>query len=337
VKAVVLVGGFGTRMRPLTQTIPKQLLPLVDRPVLDHVLAHLARHGVAEVVLSSPYLGAAFASYLAARREDPVVTWVTEETPLDTGGAILNALDRVGGTFLVLNGDIITGLDVSALVAAHREREAAVTISLSEVADARAFGLVSMRRDGRLLAFKEKPTEPVAGLVNAGVYVIEPPALEAWKPGSAVNVEREIFPSLIEAGAPVFGFVSSDYWIDLGTPEKYLQATFDALEGEIPGLAYVAPHVDVSADVSMRSQLGRWVVVGPHARVGDGAEVEDSVLLAGSIVEPGAKVRDSVLGPAARIGEGALVHGGVLAEGATIAPGATADRVRLGPGETFGE
>jgi mannose-1-phosphate guanylyltransferase len=339
-RAVVLVGGEGTRLRPLTETIPKPLLPLVDRPFLDHVLDHLARHGVEEVLLSSSYLESTFASFIEGRRGAPRLTWVGEEAPLGTAGAVANAVRGLEETVLVLNGDILTDLDLTALLRAHRERRArgaVATIALTLVDDARPYGLVTVDRDGRVLGFREKPEEPVGGPVNAGTYVLEPEAVRAIPPGRPVSIEREIFPRLITEGAPVYGFVSPAYWMDLGTPAKYLQATFDALEGRIRGLDYAAPHVDPSARVSLRSHLGRWVVVGPSASVGDGAVVEDSVLLAGAAVGAGARIRDSVVGPGARVGARAALEGAVLAEGASVPPGSVSEGARVGAGRALGD
>jgi mannose-1-phosphate guanylyltransferase len=161
--------------------------------------------------------------------------------------------------------------------------------------------------------------DEVPGLVNAGTYVLDPDALAGVPTDRAVSIEREVFPGLIRWGRDVVGFRSDAYWMDLGTPEKYLRATFDALEGKVRGLSYSAPFVDGSATVSLRSHLGRWVVVGPEATVEDGAEVEDSVLLAGAVVERGARVRDSVLGPGARVAAGVTVAGLVLGEGEVAA------------------
>jgi mannose-1-phosphate guanylyltransferase len=313
-KAVVLVGGAGTRLRPLTETIPKPLLPLVDRPFLDHVLDHLSAYGVDEVLLSSPYLGEVFAGFLAGRRAGPRVTWITEPTPLGTGGAVANAARGLGETFLVLNGDILTDLDLSDLVAHHRETSATASLTLAPAEDARPYGLVSMDGEGRIREFREKPALAVPGLVNAGTYVLEPVALQGVPIGRAFSIEREV----IASGVAVHGFVSSAYWKDVGTPVKYLEATFDALEGRIKGLSYSAPHVDPSATVSLRSHLGRWVVAGPGVRIGDEVEVEDSVLLAGAIVGDRAKVIESIVGPGARIGEDAIVQGAVLAENSEV-------------------
>ena len=314
-KAVVLVGGEGTRLRPLTETIPKPLVPLVDRPFLDHVLDHLAAHGVEEALLSSSYLEAAFRPLLDRRRSDPRVVWIPEPVPLGTGGAVANAARGLHEAFFVLNGDILTDLDLTGLLAHHRATQATATITLASVEDARPYGLVTVDGDGRVREFREKPTDAGRGLVNAGTYVLEPDALARVPADRAVSIEREVFPDLIRSGRPVSGFVSEAYWMDLGTPEKYLRATFDALEGRVRGLSYAAPYLDPSASVSLRSHLGRWVVVGPYARVEDDAEVEDAVLLAGAVIEAGARVRESVLGPRARVGAGATVTGAVLGEG----------------------
>jgi mannose-1-phosphate guanylyltransferase len=335
VKAIVLVGGEGTRLRPLTVTLPKPLVPFVDRPFLDHVLDHLGRYGVEDVLLSSPYLEDRFATYVAARTAAPRLTWIIESSPLGTGGAVANAAAGLDETFLVLNGDILTDLDLSALLERHRAAGASANLTVSPVADARPYGLVDLDGQGRVREFREKPERLVPGLVNAGTYVLEPSALRGVPTNRAVSIEREVFPGLIAARADVYGFVSEDYWLDLGTPEKYLQATFDALEGRIRGLAYAAPHIDPEADVSLRSHLGRWVVAGPGVTIEVDAEVEDSVLLAGSVVEEGAKVRDSILGPRSRVGAGAILQGAVLAEGAAVAPGSSTVGARVGAGETL--
>jgi mannose-1-phosphate guanylyltransferase len=324
VRAVVLVGGEGTRLRPLTETIPKPLVPLVDRPSLDHVLDHLARHGVREVVLSSSYLESTFHAFIEARRGEPRITWITEAEPLGTGGAIVNALEHLGDEpFLALNGDILTDLDLSAMLAFHRERGAVATIALTRVEDARPYGLVPTEPDGRVLEFREKPTEPVPGEVNAGTYVLEPAVLRGFPAGVPLSIEREIFPRLIADGLPVYGFVSDAYWLDLGTPEQYLRAHADLLAGRVSGEpAYPAPCVAEGASVHLRAHLGRWVVLGEGVRVEAEAEIDDSVLLEGAVVEAGARVVGSILGPRSRVGAGATVVDSVLAEGASVRPGA---------------
>jgi mannose-1-phosphate guanylyltransferase len=333
-KAVVLVGGEGTRMRPLTETVPKPLLPLMDRHALDHVLDHLARHGVHEVVLSSPYLEQVFHPFIAARHGDPAITWITETHALGTGGAIVNALEAAGDEpFFALNGDILTDLDLTAMRASHEDKGAAVTIALHHVDDARAFGLVATDDEGRIEEFREKPEDPVPGDVNAGTYLLDPEVLRAWTPGDTISIERDIFPALIDAGHPVYGFVADAYWLDLGTPEKYLQAHFDMFEGKVHGVSYPAPWIAEGARVDLRAHLGRWVAVGPGAIVGPDARVDDSVLQAGARVGSGAVVTRSVMAPNAVIGNGAIVESSVLGDGASVPASTHLAEARIGAGQ----
>ena len=335
-KAVVLVGGEGTRLRPLTETVPKPLLPIVNRPLLHRVLDHLAEHGVNEVIASSPYLEESFATFIAERHGDPRITWITEREPLGTGGAIVNALPRLDGTFLVLNGDILTDLDLAAMLEFHHRQSAVATISLHRVEDARPFGLVVSETDGRVLEFREKPVELVPGDINAGTYVLEPRAIDGWKPDRTISIEREIFPSLIEGGAPVYSHLSDAYWLDLGTPQKYLQAHFDILEGKVAGIRCPAPFRAETATVDLEARLGRWVVIGEHAVVDAGAEIEDSVVLDAASVGAGARVVESILGPGAVVEPNATVIGSVLAEGARVKAGAEVEGARISPGQSAG-
>ena len=335
-KAVVLVGGEGTRLRPLTHTIPKPLLPLLERPFLHQVLDHLAKYGVHEVILSSPYLETTFHPFLEERHGDPAVTWITEAHPLGTAGAIVNALDHVEGTFLVLNGDVLTDLDLGAMLAFHRQRKAIATISLTAVDDARPYGLVETDESGRVLAFREKPSKLVPGNINAGTYALEPEALSSWPRGLAISIEREVYPKLIEARQPVFGFGSDAYWMDLGTPERYLQAHFDILAGRVRGEKVPAPYVSSSARVDATARLGDMVVVTREAVIEARAEVDRSVIHPGASVAENARVEDSILGPGSRIGIGATVTGSVLAAGAAIREGASAEGARVLPGELAG-
>ncbi|HZP89987.1 MAG TPA: NDP-sugar synthase, partial [Actinomycetota bacterium] len=303
----------------------------------DHVLDHLAAHGVHEVVLSSSYLESTFHAFIEARHGDPRITWITETQPLGTGGAIVSALDLLDDEpFLALNGDILTDLNLTEMVALHRSRGAAATIALHHVEDARPFGLVPTDREGRVLEFREKPTERIPGDVNAGTYVLEPAVLRSWPSGANLSIEREIFPALIAAGHPVQGFLSDAYWLDLGTPEQYLRAHFDLLEGRLAGVSYPAPFVAEGARVDLRAHLGRWVVVGRGAQVGPEAEIDDSVLHPDAVVEAGARVVGSILGPRARVGAGATVRECALAEGAAVAPGATIRGERVSAGRTLG-
>jgi mannose-1-phosphate guanylyltransferase len=329
-KAVVLVGGEGTRLRPLTETTPKPLLPLMDRRSLDHVLDHLARHGVHEVVLSSPYLEETFHPFIASRHGDPSITWITEAEPLGTGGAIVHALEFVGDEpFFALNGDILTDLDLTVMLAWHREHAAAVTIALHHVEDARAFGLVITGDDGGVHEFREKPDAPIPGDVNAGTYLLDAAALDGWTPGVAASVEREIFPAVIEAGRRVFGFASDAYWMDLGTPEHYLQAHFDMFEGTVHGVSYPSPWIAPGAQVDLRAHLGRWVAVNDGVRIEAGAQLDDSVVHPGAVVGEGARVVGSIVGRDAQVGRGASLLGCVVGPDAVIAAGEDLDGARI--------
>ncbi|HEV8564867.1 MAG TPA: NDP-sugar synthase [Actinomycetota bacterium] len=329
-KAVVLVGGQGTRLRPLTETLKKELLPLVDRPILHHALDRLVRHGVEEVVLSSSYLEEAFRPFIDERRGSPSISWITEPEPLDTAGAIFNALDQMGGeAFFAMNGDIVTDLDLSEMLAFHRGSDATATIALEDVEDARDFGLVRTAPDGRVLEFREKPREPVSGMINAGTYLLEPAACDGYARDTPISIEKTVFPELIASGRPVFGFRSNAYWMDLGTPEKYRQAQFDALDGKLEGLHYPAPYVGPGAEVHLRSHLGRWVVLGAGVHVEAEAQVDESVVLPGARVGAGARILASILGPNAQVGEGATVVSSIVGESASVIAGASIENARV--------
>jgi len=319
VKAVVLVGGEGTRLRPLTETVPKPLLPFMNRPFLHHVLDHLARHGVDDAVLSSSYLESEFTLFLQERGGPPRITWVTEPQPLGTCGAVAGARSLLDGTFFVLNGDVLTDLDLSALLAFHRERAAVATIALAPVDDARPYGLVDREPDGRVLAFREKPPDAVPGTINAGTYVLEPRVLDGVPEGVVVSIERETFPGLISRVEPVYSFVWPGYWRDLGTPEAYLQAHLDALDGLIGGAAYDRPLLDQEARVHPDALVGPLAVLGPGATVEAGARVDRSVLHRGARVGEGAVVEDSILGPESEVGPGVNVRDSVLADRTIVA------------------
>ena len=335
-KAVVLVGGEGTRLRPITETLPKPLVPLVARPSLDHVLDHLAGRGVHEVVLSSSYLEETFHAFIQARRGDPSIAWITETEPLGTGGAIVNALEALDTDepFFALNGDILTDLDLTEMLARHRDRGATATIALTHVEDARPYGLVPLDAGGRVLEFREKPAELVPGDINAGTYVLEPVALDGWTRGENVSIERQIFPALIADGHPLAGFVSEAYWMDLGTPQAYLQAQFDLLDGRVVGhRSYPSPFVDAGGRIDAGATVNAHVVVGPNATIDAGARVRDSVLHERAGVEPDAVVERSILGTGSTVMRGASVRDSVLGEGAVVGAGASVHEGRVQPGE----
>ncbi|HET6810358.1 MAG TPA: NDP-sugar synthase [Acidimicrobiales bacterium] len=296
-RAVVLVGGEGTRLRPLTYTVPKQLLPIAGVTMLERVVGGLARHGVDDVVLSMGYRPDAFREQFPDGRAAGVtLTYAVEPEPRDTAGAIRFAADAAGidDTFLVVNGDVLTDLDVGALIAFHRGRGGLATIALTPVEDPSAFGVVPTDAEGRVTAFIEKPPRDLAptNLINAGTYVLEPEVLALIPPGGRVSIERETFPILVGQGR-LFAMASDAYWLDTGTPAQYLKANLDLLDGS----ALVEP----GSSVAPTARVCRSVV-GAGARVEDGAEVRDSVLLPDAVVGAGAVVDGSIVGARARIG-----------------------------------
>jgi len=272
--------------------------------------------------MSSPYLEETFHPFIRARRGHPAIAWITERDPLGTGGAVVSALDRLGeGSFFALNGDVLTDLDLTAMLASHRDRDAAVTIALHHTEDARAFGLVATDPSGRVREFREKPPDPIPGVINAGTYVLESSALAGWTPQTYLWIEGEVFPSLIGSGARVFGFDDGAYWLDLGTPEQYLRAHIDLLRGAVRGSSYEAPWIDPSASIDPAARLERWVVVGPGATIAAGAHVEDAVVLADAVVERDTAIASSILGPASVVGAGATLVDCVLGQGARVGAG----------------
>jgi mannose-1-phosphate guanylyltransferase len=280
--AVVLVGGEGTRLRPLTYTTPKPMLPIANRPFLEHQIAHLRAHGIDRVVLACGYRPDAIRAHFGAQLE-----YVVEPQPLGTGGAIAHAAPALDETFVVANGDVLTDLDLSALVRFHRDREARMTLALHPVDDPSRYGVVVTAADGAVTAFVEKPapgTAP-ANTINAGTYVVEPGVLDLIPDGRAVSVEYEVFPLLVGAG--LYARSSAGRWRDIGTPESYLAANLERMPAG--GLVDPSAHIDPGAEVT-------GSVVGPGCRVEAGARVAGSVLLAGAVVKAGRTVENRVMG-----------------------------------------
>ena len=367
-QAVILAGGFGTRLRPLTSTRPKPLIPFANEPFLLHNLRQLAASGFTEVVLSTMYLPEAFDELLpAARKAGVEVTLSSEDTPMGTSGAVKRLAHLLDSTFLVLNGDILVDLDFQRLVELHAERGAAATLALVRVPDPSAFGLVPVDGGGRVAAFLEKPGADedrwVTDLINAGVYVLEPSVLDHVPPGRPSSFERDLFPRLLASGAPVYGYELHGYWRDLGTPIAYLQAQADLLEGRLhlPINAterrrnqYVADNAEIAEGAVLRGpvMVGAGVriedearvfgpsVLGPGSVVSGGARLERSVLLENARLESGAKVSDSIVGSEVVVGSGAVVGDGtilgdrvVIEDGNVLAGGLrVAPGVHLGPG-----
>lgn len=353
--AIVLCGGEGTRMRPLTYDTPKQMLPVCDRPLIEHVAGWLAGYGVRRLVLSLGYRPDAFVeAYPNGELVGVELICATEPEPLDTAGAVRFAAAAAGTAerLLVLNGDVLTDFDLSALVAFHLARKAEASIYLTPVPDPAAFGVVPTDETGRAIAFIEKPAAGSAptDLVNAGTYVLEPSVLERIPSGRRASIERETFPRLVEEGA-LFALASDAYWLDTGTPAKYIEAQLDVLHhrrdaASLPRVpeeafgVFLAPSSSVAGVITgvcyagkgTRVQPGAQVtdsVLGEDVEVGRGAVVSNSVVMAGAVVGTGAVIDSSIVGPAAHIGEGAHVSDlSVLRGSSKIEPGAVLARAR---------
>jgi mannose-1-phosphate guanylyltransferase len=317
-QAIVLVGGEGTRLRPLTANVPKPALTLVDRPFLAFMVEWLAGHGVEEIVLACGFLPDVLRAELGETEHEGVrLTYVTEPEPRGTAGGLRFAADALGEKlrerFVVLNGDVLADLDLGALLRSHEQRGARASLALHAVEDAAAYGLVRTGEGGAVVEFSEKTGAAAPGEINAGAYVLERSLLDLIRPGEKVSIERDVFPRLVGDG--LYALPLDGYWLDFGTPDRYLTATWDILEGRVatrveptaPGL-FLDPGAEIAAD----AEVGPRAVVAAGARVGPGARVSGSVLLAGSTVGAGARVEDSILAPRASADPGAVLEGVVV-------------------------
>jgi mannose-1-phosphate guanylyltransferase len=361
-QALILVGGEGTRLRPLTLTVPKPVVPLVDRPLIRYMIEWLARHGVDDIVMACGFLATGVRDVLGEGGDGgPRLRYVEEPEALGTAGAIKFAERFLDERFLALNGDVLTDLDLTALIELHEQREAVATLALYPVDDPSAYGLVRRTEEGEIREFVEKPDPEQIDTdeVNAGAYVLERSVLELVPEGREVSIELEVFPRLVGKG--LFGRRLPGYWMDIGTPERYLQASWDILERRVEtelaerldpdgrlleadvtveaGAEVVAP-----AAVEARSRIGAGARVGSHAvlgagcEIGERAEVERSALHRGCRVGAGARVTGAILAAGVEIGEGAVVgEGTVVGEGARVLAAARLERgARVGPAEEAG-
>ena len=324
-QAIVLVGGEGTRLRPLTETVPKPTLTLVDRPFLAYMIEWLAGHGVTEVVLACGFLPDVLKEALAGEEERAgvTITYVVEPERRGTAGAIRFAADELGerleDRFLALNGDVLTDLDLTALLRAHRERGARATLGLHPVEDSSAYGLVHSGPEGAVLQFLEKTGEAVPGEINAGMYALERSVLDLIPPGEEVSIERDVFPRLVGEG--LHGLRLDGYWMDIGTPERYLQASWDILERRVETRVEASAAgllVDPPAVVAGDATFGPRAVLGPRCTVSPGGEVSDSVLLDGCTIGEGAVVRGSILSAGVEVLAGSVLEGDVVGDGERV-------------------
>ena len=344
-KAVVMAGGEGTRLRPLTSTIAKGVVPLANRPHLELMIQWLRGHGVDEVILSCGFLAQQVREVLGSGEQLGVrLDYVEEPAPLGTGGALAFAGELLAERFFMLNGDLLTDVDLTAQLAHHEATGARATLALVGVEDPSAYGLVRLRPDNSVSEFLEKPgpDEIDTNLISAGVYVLDRTILEEMPPPpSNVSIEREVFPRLVGRG--LFGWAAEGYWIDIGTPQRYLQATFDILEGnvhtevgadleraggiltgdaEIEGQAVAPCVLGDGCRVAASATVGGRAALGPNVTVGAGAHVEDAILLEGVSVGSSTRIRSAIVAPSVQIGDHCVLEAGaVVGEGAKLGAG----------------
>jgi mannose-1-phosphate guanylyltransferase len=327
IDAIVLVGGQGSRLRPLTLSTPKPMLPTAGVPFLAHLFSRIRAAGITHIVLGTSYRAEVFQDHFGDG--GPIgldIDYVVEDVPLGTGGAIGNVADRLRGpAAVVFNGDILSGVEIDKLVHTHTAAGADVTLHLTRVPDPRAFGCVATDGNGRVTAFMEKDPNPVTDQINAGTYVFDRSVIDAIPTGRAVSVERETFPGLLTAGAHVVGHLDATYWRDLGTPADFIAGSADLVTGIAPSGALPGPTGDAlwlegttfdpSAVVTGGTTVGRCCVIAA------GATVDGSVVFDGANIGEGATVRRSVVGRDAVIGAGTVIVDAVIGDRARIGAG----------------
>jgi mannose-1-phosphate guanylyltransferase len=356
VQAVILVGGEGTRLRPLTSTVPKPVVPLVDRPFIAFMLEWLHAHGIDDVIMSCGFLATSVRNVLGDGSGLGMrLRFVEEPDPRGTAGALKYAESLLEERFLMLNGDVLTDIDLTAQIAQHDATGAQATLALVPVPDPSPYGLVHLRDDNSVRDFVEKPSSDAidTNLISAGAYVLQRDVLELVPAQRKVSIEREVWPLLVGKG--LYGFPSDSYWLDIGSPQRYLQGTFDIIEGNVRtavrerlGSDWLA--IDDGADVRGRvippavvergacvgdgAHVGSLVVLGEDVRVGAGCVVERSVILNGSEIADGCVLTDCIVAAGCRVGAGSRVSdGAVLGEGVTIgANNVIAHGARIFPG-----
>lgn len=356
-QAVILSGGQGTRLRPLTSTMPKPAVPMVNRPMLWYMIDWLRGHGITEIVMSVGYRADGLRSALEAAGHDGVgITWVEEPEPLGTAGAVKFAEKYLDERFMVFNGDTMADYDLSAEIAQHEATGATATLALVPVEDPTAYGVVVSDEQHRVQAFLEKPSReeaPSDPRINAGAYILERSVLEMIPSGEQRSFEHDVFPQLVGHG--IFAWDAEGYWLDLGTPERYWQATRDLLAGRVrswlddkrdadgnvigAGARVDGAELHAPVVVGEHTQIAAGSVIGPDSVIGDGVTIGENVQIARSVVMDGCElaagsvVEDSILGPSVKLGSGCAVRGdSVLGEGVEAASSATVENDRVEAG-----
>jgi mannose-1-phosphate guanylyltransferase len=357
VQALILAGGEGTRLRPLTSTVPKPVVQLVDRPFISYMIEWLHGHGVDDVILACGFMAGGVREVLGDRSSLGVrLRYVEEPTPLGTGGALKYAEELLDERFFMLNGDVLSDIDLTAELRQHEQTGARATLALIAVDDPSAYGLVRLGDDQTVREFVEKPSPEEAGacLINAGAYILQRDVLAAMAPaGTRTSIEREVFPTLVDNG--LYGYEASGYWMDIGTPERYLQATFEILQGDVrtevgravaqaggvlwldgnrSGIVHAPAVLGPGCTLAADAVVGSRTVLGRDVTVGRTAHIESSVVLDGATVGAGTRITSSIIGPGAHIGDHCRVEGRVvLGQGVRVGSGNTLlEGMRIFPG-----
>ena len=319
-KAVILVGGEAIRLRPLTLNLPKAMVPVLNTPFLEHVVYHLTSHGVSDIILAQSRHSQSIQGYFGDGTEFGVgLHYSVEDTPLGTAGAVKNTEDYLDSTFLVLNGDIFTDLDITAMLALHREKKAKATIALTPVADPTSYGLIETGVEGEVTRFLEKPSpeQVTTNMINAGTYILEPDVLKHVPPQTTSSFEHGLFPRLLELGEPVYSYASPAYWIDIGTPEKYLQLNRDLLSGVSPRYSDYTDNKLISGEkcsIHPTAEISGPVLVGINCTIEHGVRlIGPTVIGSGSTISADSVVEASVVWHNTRLGERVILRNSIVA------------------------
>jgi len=363
VKAIILVGGEGLRLRPLTCNIPKPMVSVVNKPFLEHMLDNLKRHHIDEIILATCYLPEQIQQHFEnCGNLGMSLTYAFEETPLGTGGAVKNAEQFLDDTFIVSNGDIFSDLDLTDMIRFHRDHKAKATIALTPVEDPSAYGVVETDSQGRVKCFIEKPSKETAttNLINAGTYILEPDVLELIPTGVHHMLERGLFPDLVERNIPFYGYRSNAYWIDIGVPEDYLKLHHDILMGKAiarfpgksiaddiwledggdihPSTKIIGPVViGQGCAIKQGTRISGPTVLGAGCTVGQGTTIDEAILWQNVRLGEDAMVRNSVIGNNSSIGDGTwIIDGSIVSDNTTIGSGNRLEHgIRIWPGSTI--
>ncbi len=342
-KAVILVGGEAIRLRPLTCNTPKAMMPVLNVPFLEHVIRHLSKHQIKDIILAQGHLAQPIEGYLGDGSQLGVrLTHVVEDTPRGTAGAVKNTEEYIDETFLVLNGDVFTDLDISAMIDLHRQRKAKATIALTPVDDPTSYGLIETDAQSRVTHFLEKPSwcEVTTNMINAGTYVLEPDILVQIPPEAKVSFEREVFPQLLARGEPIYAYSSSAYWIDIGTPQKYLQFHRDLLSGKsahytsakgeevlIGKQCNIHPTAQIkgpvvignNCSIGLHVKLIGPVVIGDGCTILEDSVIEDSIIWRNVRLGPQVNLKNSILADNCYLKSGSICEESVLGDNVTVA------------------